>query len=660
MKINTKITALFAVLGMAMVSCMSEPEAVFEYVPEGQPVTITVDASMDAPSAPDPHAAPADLTINSLRVLVFNSTRNASSPGVLVFNTEIEIDADGQTISWPVAPPNTELETKLNICTGTFDFVFIANEGSGSDSGADITNDLDALMPGTGQISDLNSIMFGEGAFHREEMDEEFNDGSLPIPMMNVVYGVKVYGNDDVDVPGIGRMTGGVWTVELERIGVRLDIELTLSPYQYSQYKNAAPGDMLTLSGIPSGAWLMPRSESNFKLNNSRVVPNLYYAAPDPEQPVQIYFSMILPERVLWAGDDVAANAMTITALGKSGKVSWFEGDNPANPQHFTLPRNTFLHLSATIKEDEIVFTKVIIKDWEGPHNIRLTERGIVLPESGILAPPGVLGVNSVTGELTLRGSVEYKNTEVAPMYGGTGSSEFGDISNETVYVAYFKWGSLIGMGSGPEYDFLSADDVIWAPEEYDVRELMYYIQEWTENGHPTTAWERVPYAGEDADAFPDTDPVAGVGDPCAFADKGYAYDNYIMPISSPTNNGGWNNGMLEGANWSNWNWMTIAQAKNAVGALYNDGSMFLPQAGSRSPYGEVQMYDAVRYWSSTQGVRAGGHGGSHPGAFAYCSYFDQRGVVHMENLYEEYGSLRIEALPIRCVADRPDLGPMD
>ncbi len=129
----------------------------------------------------------------------------------------------------------------------------------------------------------------------------------------------------------------------------------------------------------------------------------------------------------------------------------------------------------------------------------------------GVLAPPGVLGVGVVSKQLTVRGSMHFAGTSYEA------DSPTGRVSDETVYVAYFKWGSLVGLSSvGKTGDAFSIEDIVWAPDE--VRSSVMTAV----NNASTAAgkWTAIPYA--DNNLWPTANDLErGVGDPCTLADNG-------------------------------------------------------------------------------------------------------------------------------------------
>jgi len=234
---------------------------------------------------------------------------------------------------------------------------------------------------------------------------------------------------------------------------------------------------------------------------------------------------------------------------------------------------------------------------------------------SGIHAPPGVLGVNSMTGQLTLVGSQIYKNTSVATTSDRQGTLEFGPIANEDVYIVYFRWGGLVGVWSRANGDVFDVTDVAWVNPEYThastpgvfgIDAMRALIG--SETG--SVAWNLVPMspAVTGYGTFT-TDLPKGIGDPCSYAFRGTATAAYKMPIGA-SGNGGWNQIGATNNPATVSDWLTKDESPTPV-ALPTPGrlagmpspswAMFLPAAGARGTTGATYNQGAQGYyWSHT------------------------------------------------------------
>ena len=202
------------------------------------------------------------------------------------------------------------------------------------------------------------------------------------------------------------------------------------------------------------------------------------------------------------------------------------------------------------------------------------------MPMTGIFAPPGVLGVTR-DGYLTLKGSVEYAGTSVA-----ASAETFGGLSTETVYLVYFKWGSIVASSSDPYHTDFSRDALVWSPAAYNLGALKTSIGTLT----GASAWALVPtHPSMSAGATFGNDITNGFGDPCRFADNG----NGVAPWKTPTGNP-WN-----GLSTLEMNHTTINAGGTSIdGRTTPDNSMFLPYAAMRYYFGLGAI--GGYYWSNT------------------------------------------------------------
>ncbi len=304
------------------------------------------------------------------------------------------------------------------------------------------------------------------------------------------------------------------------------------------------------------------------------------------------------------------------------------------------------MNTSNSVYNFNLIFNNDISTNLSSPHrtySVRCVKDEVTTrPTDGIPAPPGILGVNARTGELTLKGSRVFDNTPVEQ------HSEFGEVSPDDVYVSYFKWGSTIAVNSGAQGDRFDLSDIVWVPESYDAYALREAI--------PTQGWR----AWNPNNTSPETittgwpvNEANGWGDPCVLADNG-AWPDYMVPIGGKEN-GGWNNGMFttyaEGKyRWSDNGWSDVYVA--GVRGFTKDYSMFLQVAmgfrvapDSSANQGLVQgqsIYDIEggrgMLWSSTSGEGAG------MGLGQLLDMIGDGGTCYST------GYARAAALPVRCV----------
>jgi hypothetical protein len=642
MKKIIKTAFLLAAFAWAGTSCTQE-----ELISGGQtdgegiPVEIRINPGTRGPEDGDP----ADRKVESLRVLIYDKS------GVLKWNfapTDLEALTDEIKAGDVVASSTVNLPIR----TGTYDFVYIANEG-------DLSNELNALAVGS-TMTALQAMKFDRSAFAADK----------PIPMVNHYRNVKI------DRTGVDTGTVAIpydpyaepgknedetkWEVPLERAGIRLKLNIYLREAEYSKWADK----QIVIDSIPQGSFLLPGIPNVARAGDW--VSDVSYPASstagekagfiekksgpagtagyDKFDYTVTYGRIILPEVIFTSvntktdWDKLPVLEITVDGKAKRGKISVDPTDGLGlNTGSYILPRNTCLEMSASIEQNGIVFSDIKVIDWGGKEDYRMGDRGTVIPREGIEAPPGVLGINSVTGELTLRGSVGYKNTPVATRADGKGTIEFGDLSNEKVYIAYFKWGSLIGLNGWPDKDPFSKDDIAWAPKEYDLETMFEAIDAAEAATYTGTdaeqaaaradaMWIRVPHAT----AWPETAvPAGGLGDPCAWADNG-AFDVWKTP--------------------------TAIQIPGSIGEVWN-GGLDIPTEAAEPIAGTNGLITANRWtFLPNSGVRHSSGGPSQEvgttGAYWSRRNFETiaRTLMISTNGANQTVDVFAVALPIRCV----------
>jgi hypothetical protein len=235
---------------------------------------------------------------------------------------------------------------------------------------------------------------------------------------------------------------------------------------------------------------------------------------------------------------------------------------------------------------DNTVGLELSVGAWDD--DTIITGQSVPSGNSTTLAPPGVIGYIKGTNTLTIRGSKEYSSVAGIKTFAET----IGGLEDETVYVAYFKFGSLVALSSDPNDDeapFFEPNDIIAAPT--------------IDNGYIGIDALRVEVAAQDSDAkrwakIPYQDSYwnatgqipQGKGDPCIY------YFGADTPAGNPYN----------GTNYSASNLTWKAAGATGLGAglpagrLSTNGSWFYPTAGMRNTSGAViEQGDNGYYWST-------------------------------------------------------------
>jgi hypothetical protein len=204
-------------------------------------------------------------------------------------------------------------------------------------------------------------------------------------------------------------------------------------------------------------------------------------------------------------------------------------------------------------------------------------------PASGVPAPAGVLGYYATDGPGT------NPSTNLSRKAGDLtleGDEFFGGSSPVPVYVAYFKWGSLIATDGGTG-DFSSAN--ILAAEGYkgySNAAALAVIRAEVDLG----GWAKIPYA--DSDEWPDYDEgnvSGGRGDACK---------HYFGPDYKTSTKNEFNDLLLGNYTWTANG--SLSASNPGIGTFIN--GVELPAAGRRtSTYGTVtEQGSGGYYWSNS------------------------------------------------------------
>ena len=335
---------------------------------QGIPVVISFDpGAIHATRATDPGTV-SDRNISHLRVMVYNSaTGLLMSTGGVPWNFTFNI-------------PPTTMPVPVEITTGTFDFVFIAN--GTSDPALNTT-----LNSGVNNISGLYGLSIARSAF----------DADKDIPMFTVIRNVEVKGDDHVafidPADNTPQEYTGTWPVTVTRTGIRLRLVITLNSYQYGIWG----GKTVDIAGIPALSWLFPGMDNSasrvaayesFGASETVDAALGFISAPNVDGDRTVtYERIILPETLF--------TPVTDAAKGLSLKME-FDGGNIVKTAAIGLPaaggyslvRNTLLELRATVEDDDMEIT-VQILDWNDADldNVNLGDYRLVIDRTGVELP---------------------------------------------------------------------------------------------------------------------------------------------------------------------------------------------------------------------------------------------------------------------------------
>ncbi len=387
-RISKLLTIATTTLTLALASCVVDVKNPVVFGPgEGESVTISFNPHIDGVNPPATRATrafpdqgqldpgggeqgsdavgkePEDVEIVDLRVLLYKS-----STGQFVDEDQATVDAPGEPV-------------ELELVTGVYDVVLIAN--ASSDTGLAPAGRLNAVFGTVGNYNNLNKVK-------NALLDSRaFEEDDTPIPMFALVRNVHIMLDGSVEIDGAAAQNTHInpWAPILKRVGVRISMEIELTPYQYIDW-NAA-GRKIEISKIPDRAWLWDSGKSNGDPDQREADARVYtaspadapatgydgyteYVAPEPAQgtdpAVEEHYlvrfdRIIVPELVFDDTDDAELAAVLSMDMGNdlvvSGRIS---GPNPdSSADGFTLPRNLWLHLDVSIAGSRLeVIPKVI------------------------------------------------------------------------------------------------------------------------------------------------------------------------------------------------------------------------------------------------------------------------------------------------------------
>ncbi len=364
MKYIVRSIFILSILLCTCNSCMEEQLiGKTEDMAESTPVQISL-ASASRIALADDAKAYLDYQVATLRILGYTT-----QSGRLAFNRLVTPTSDSSNTA-AAANPDIEWMAQAEIVTGDFTIIFIANDHLDSDLEAILNDDSKVAA-----LTDLQELTVSHSALL---WDEE-------IPMFARYENVKVLGDNTLNVDGTA--ITGYWPVEIKRLAVRLDLTLTLTYAQAQMWENAAgllnpAAYLLYVDNVPAEQYLFPEADNSGVARTSRAYEGRWGNSGYPNYPGRIeqdtsdnsytvtFPRILLPES--WFTDkNNEANAVEIRiGLSENGTdktISSRIGYDLALPD-YTLPRNTYLTVTATVvemEETEELGLHVSIHDWD-------------------------------------------------------------------------------------------------------------------------------------------------------------------------------------------------------------------------------------------------------------------------------------------------------
>lgn len=262
-----------------------------------------------------------DRAISELRVLIFRET------GSLAYNKYTE------DLSAPF---------HINVMTGTYDFVFIANEKSDPN----LSSRLNSF---NSSLSDIYNLSFASTAF-----DENRN-----IPMSHIEKNVQVLGQGKYKLSGEDEKSG-TWNVILTRLGIRIDLLLKTKDITK---RNVFDG--IKIKRLPKTVPIFPFNNSGDEIYNDNVgyVEKLIEKgggfSPSGDDPEDYEWSkrrIILPSSI-FSNKSTEEKSILIEAIYNNSLVapnSATLGPRITEPVDYTAPRNNYFIFNGRINKEKL------------------------------------------------------------------------------------------------------------------------------------------------------------------------------------------------------------------------------------------------------------------------------------------------------------------
>lgn len=306
---------------------------------------------------------------------------------------------------------STGLSENVKVKTGKYHFVFIANENAEPASNG-LTTTLNGLMTGSAKLSDLQDLYFSINAFDTDNY----------IPMVEVIENVTVLGENTIILAGNTTPEEVPWRIPLTRLGVRMDVSFALSAEQYDDLLNANNPPVLTFSNITDRVFLFNGSENrdagtpvtrNIIFNAANVnKQDIMTVLPGNEPKVLLKFDrIIMPENMFTPKREESYSMDMNIALGGNTNYT-FKGkvglDLVSASRDYTLPRNNYLNISASLRLPYIDMTTDIVP-WNDKDQHIIADEQFYLKADKNKIKISQLSGNTVTIETDYDGSTGYE-----------------------------------------------------------------------------------------------------------------------------------------------------------------------------------------------------------------------------------------------------------
>ena len=351
---------------------------------------------------------------------------NADDSHIETFRVLIYDHATGELVSLGTRPQNylftapSETETvdeevrsyyRIDIDTGIYDFVFIANEntlestlGGNHSTGAAIEDifSLQALLlsrDADGTLTESNGDIHGE----------------LNIPMVRVIENVQVVGSDTVkllDEAGTPEVSS-IWDVVMVRAAIRLSFHIKMDKAQYEAWLKYHTGQGTDLSiaieGIQQGGRLMPGINNHATGNTAPVIeipvgPKLQnkpgvltvHDGTGEDGSADIFVDRLIYPELLFSDPEEDNGRALKVSMGFDGRNSielktlrlYRPAVEDGDEEEYTMPRNTWLFVDAEVTDSGFdVITRVLPWNNAGLGDLEIRQWNFTVDRSLVVFP---------------------------------------------------------------------------------------------------------------------------------------------------------------------------------------------------------------------------------------------------------------------------------